>query len=279
MGDSPVPAAIKHLGQNFLIDPNIVRKIISLAELSLKDSVLEIGPGRGILTDALCQSAGRVTAIEIDSRLHTYLTERPTQFQNLTLVLGDAMAYPLEQLPVGTIVVSNLPYYLSTPLLFRLLEQQQRVTRLVLMLQNEVADRLVAKSGSSDYGVLSVMAQYSADITKAFKVSPQCFRPRPDVDSAVVLLRTKGLIAQVRESRDQFAAIVRAAFAHRRKTLVNSLRDQGYDQQHVVAALTALHLSLSIRAENLSLDKFIALTQQIHGSPHSSRLRHLDQLS
>lgn len=279
MGDSPVPAAIKHLGQNFLIDPNIVRKIISLAELSLKDSVLEIGPGRGILTDALCQSAGRVTAIEIDSRLHTYLTERPTQFQNLTLVLGDAMAYPLEQLPVGTIVVSNLPYYLSTPLLFRLLEQQQRVTRLVLMLQNEVADRLVAKSGSSDYGVLSVMAQYSADITKAFKVSPQCFRPRPDVDSAVVLLRTKGLIAQVRESRDQFAAIVRAAFAHRRKTLVNSLRDQGYDQQHVVAALTALHLSLSIRAENLSLDKFIALTQQIHGSPHSSRLRQLDQLS
>jgi len=140
------PTAIKRLGQNFLIDPNIIRKIISLAELSSHDSVLEIGPGRGILTDALCQSAGRVTAIEIDPRLHTYLTERPTQFQNLTLVLGDAMTYPIEHLPPGTIVVSNLPYYLSTPLLFRLLEHQQRITRLVLMLQNEVADRLVAQS-------------------------------------------------------------------------------------------------------------------------------------
>jgi len=270
------PTAIKRLGQNFLIDPNIIRKIISLAELSSHDSVLEIGPGRGILTDALCQSAGRVTAIEIDPRLHTYLTERPTQFQNLTLVLGDAMTYPIEHLPPGTIVVSNLPYYLSTPLLFRLLEHQQRITRLVLMLQNEVADRLVAQSGSSAYGVLSVMAQYSADITKAFKVSPQCFRPRPDVDSAVVLLRTKERTGQTRDNRDQLATIVRAAFAHRRKTLVNSLRDQGYDQKHVVAALTALHLPLSIRAENLSLDEFVALSRQIHGSPHSFRLRQLD---
>jgi 16S rRNA (adenine1518-N6/adenine1519-N6)-dimethyltransferase len=269
VGDSPLPAAIKHLGQNFLIDPNIVRKIITLAELSLNDSVLEIGPGRGILTDALCQSAGRVTAIEIDPRLHSYLSERRTQFQNLTLVLGDAMTYPIEHLPLGTIVVSNLPYYLSTPLLFRLLEQQQRITRLVLMLQNEVADRLVAKSGSSDYGVLSIMAQSSADITKAFKVSPQCFRPRPAVGSAVVLLRIKDRIEQTRDSRDQFATIVRAAFAHRRKTLVNSLRDQGYDQKHVVAALTALHLSPAIRAENLSLEEFIVLTRQIHGSSSS----------
>ena len=276
MSPADPPTAIKRLGQNFLIDPNIIRKIISLAELSSHDSVLEIGPGRGILTDALCQSAGRVTAIEIDPRLHTYLTERPTQFQNLTLVLGDAMTYPIEHLPPGTIVVSNLPYYLSTPLLFRLLEHQQRITRLVLMLQNEVADRLVAQSGSSAYGVLSVMAQYSADITKAFKVSPQCFRPRPDVDSAVVLLRTKERTGQTRDNRDQLATIVRAAFAHRRKTLVNSLRDQGYDQKHVEAALTALHLPLSIRAENLSLDEFIALSRQIHGSPHSFRLRQLD---
>ncbi len=269
VGDSALPAAIKHLGQNFLIDPNIVRKIITLAELSPDDSVLEIGPGRGILTDALCHSAGRVTAIEIDPRLHAYLSERHTQFPNLTLVLGDAMAYPIERLPLGTIVVSNLPYYLSTPILFRLLEQQHRITRFVLMLQNEVADRLVAKSGSSAYGVLSVMAQYSAEITKAFKVSPQCFRPRPDVDSAVVLLRTKNRIEQTRESRDQFSTIVRAAFAHRRKTLVNSLRDQGYDLKIVVAALSALHLSPSIRAENLSLDEFIMLARQIHEPPSS----------
>lgn len=264
MGVSTPPAALKHLGQNFLIDPNIVRKIVALAELSLTDSVLEIGPGRGILTEALCRSAGHVTAIEVDPRLHAYVAERQSQFQNLTLVLGDAMTYPIEQLPIGTIVVSNLPYYLSTPLLFRLLEQAHRIPRLVLMLQNEVADRLVAKSGSSVYGVLSVMAQYSAAITKAFKVSPQCFRPRPDVDSAVVLLRAKDRIGQTREGRDQFTTFVRAAFAHRRKTLVNSLKDQGYDQKQVEAALTALHFSPSIRAETLSLDEFIALTHRIH---------------
>lgn len=266
MGVLPPPTALKHLGQNFLIDPNIVRKIIALAELSLTDNVLEIGPGRGILTEALCRSAGHVTAIEIDPRLHAYVTERQSRFQNLTLVLGDAMTYPIEHLPIGTIVVANLPYYLSTPLLFRLLEQAHRVPRLVLMLQNEVADRLVAKSGSSVYGVLSVMAQYSADITKAFKVSPQCFRPRPDVDSAVVLLRTTDRIEQTREGRDQFATFVKAAFAHRRKTLVNSLKNQGYDSKHVEAALAALHFPPAIRAETLSLDEFVALSDRFHGS-------------
>ena len=263
MGVSP-PAALKHLGQNFLIDPNIVRKIIALAELSATDRVLEIGPGRGILTEALCRSAGHVTAIEVDPRLYAYLSEQQAQFQNLTLVLGDAMTYPVEQLPIGTIVVANLPYCLSTPLLFRLLEHAHRIPRLVLMLQNEVADRLVAKSGRSAYGVLSVMAQYSADITKAFKVSPQCFRPRPDVDSAVVLLRVKDRIEQTREAREQFATFVRAAFAHRRKTLVNSLKDQGYEQKRVEAALTTLRFSLSIRAETLSLDELISLSQHIH---------------
>lgn len=266
MGVLLPPTALKHLGQNFLIDPNIVRKIIALAELSPTDSVLEIGPGRGILTEALCRSAGHVTAIEVDPRLHAYVTERQSRFQNLTLVLGDAMTYPIEHLPIGTIVVANLPYYLSTPLLFRLLEQAHRVPRLVLMLQNEVADRLVAKSGSSVYGVLSVMAQYSADITKAFKVSPQCFRPRPDVDSAVVLLRTTNRMEQTREGRDQFATFVRAAFAHRRKTLVNSLKNQGYDSKHVEAALAVLHFPPSIRAEILSLDEFVALSHRIHGS-------------
>lgn len=264
VGVSPPPVALKHLGQNFLIDPNIVRKIIALAEVSPNDTVLEIGPGRGILTEALCRSVGHVTAIEVDPRLHAFLSEQQSQFQNLTLVLGDAMTYPIDRLPMGTIVVANLPYYLSTPLLFRLLEHAHLIPRLVLMLQNEVADRLVAKSGSSLYGVLSVMAQYSADITKAFKVSPQCFRPRPNVDSAVVLLRVKDPMERTREAREQFATFVRAAFAHRRKTLVNSLKDQGFEQKHVEAALTALHFSLSIRAERLSLNELITLSQHIH---------------
>ncbi|MBH0185348.1 MAG: ribosomal RNA small subunit methyltransferase A, partial [Nitrospira sp.] len=175
------PAAIKRLGQNFLIDPNIVRKIVATAALCSNDSVLEIGPGRGILTETLCRSADRVTAIEVDPRLHAYLSEQHAHYPNLTLILDDAMTYPIDRLPIGTIVVANLPYYLSTPLLFRLLDQRDRFPRMVLMLQDEVADRLVAKPGSSAYGVLSVMAQYAAEISKAFRVSAQCFRPRPEV--------------------------------------------------------------------------------------------------
>ena len=260
------PAAIKRLGQNFLIDPNIIRKIVALAELTTTDTVLEIGPGRGILTEALCHAAGHVTAIEIDPRLYAYLTERPPRSSNLTLVLDDAMTYPIEHLPIGTIVVANLPYYLSTPLLFRLLDQRDRFPRMVLMLQNEVVDRLVAKPDRSDYGVLSVLAQYAAEITKVFRVSAQCFRPRPEVDSAVVLLKTKHQRALDREEEPKFFALVKAAFAHRRKTLVNSLKDQGYEQKAVTAALHSLALSPSTRAEVLSSAQFIELTRRISGT-------------
>ena len=255
------PAAIKRLGQNFLIDPNIVRKIVALAEISLNDHVLEIGPGRGVLTEVLCATAGHVTAVEIDPRLHAYLAERQVELPNLTLVLDDALVYPVENLPVGTIVVANLPYYISTPLLFRLLDQRDRFPRLVLMLQNEVADRLVARPGSSDYGVLSVMAQYAAEITKAFRVSAQCFRPRPEVGSAVVLLRTRERRELSPAEEPKFAALVKAAFAHRRKTLVNSLKDEGYDQIRIAGALERLVLSPSVRAEVLSLEQLIQLTR------------------
>ena len=153
------PPPNKRLGQNFLIDPNIVRKIVALAELGLSDHVLEIGPGRGILTEALCHAAGRVTAVEVDPRLHAYLETRQAELPNVELVCEDALVYSLESLPPGSIVVANLPYYISTPLLFRLLDQRGRFPRLVLMLQAEVADRLVAKPSGPDYGVLSVMAQ------------------------------------------------------------------------------------------------------------------------
>jgi 16S rRNA (adenine1518-N6/adenine1519-N6)-dimethyltransferase len=258
---SSPPSAIKRLGQNFLIDPNIVRKIVSLAALGSKDSVLEIGPGRGILTEALCRAADAVTAVEVDPRLHTYLSERQADLPNLRLVLGDAMTYPLEDVPIGTIVVANLPYYLSTPLLFRLLGQGDRFPRMVLMLQEEVADRLVAKPSTPAYGTLSVMAQYAADITKAFKVSPNCFRPRPEVASAVVLFQTKEGRALSPKEEPSFAELVKSAFAHRRKTLVNSLKDEGYHQEAVLEALRHLALSSTARAESLSVDDFIRLTR------------------
>ena len=261
-----LPPPNKRLGQNFLIDPNIVRKIIALAELQPNDHVLEIGPGRGILTEALCRAAGGVTAVEVDSRLHAYLETRQAELPNVELVCEDALAYPVESLPVGTVVVAYLPYYISTPLLFRLLDQRGRFPRMVLMLQAEVADRLVAKPGGSDYGVLSVMAQYAAEITKSFRVSAQCFRPRPEVASAVVLLRTKERSRLSRQEEVAFRALVKAAFAHRRKTLVNSLKDERYDQKQVTDALNSLSLSPTARAEVLSVGQFIDLTRRMPSS-------------
>ncbi len=262
MGDPNPPPAIKRLGQNFLVDPNIIRKIVALADLTARDRVLEIGPGRGILTDALCRAAAHVTAVEVDRRLHAYLAERHADTPNLTLVLDDALTYPLDRLPAGTIVVANLPYYLSTPILFRLLDHRDRFPRMVLMLQQEVVDRLVAAPGGSAYGVLSVMAQYAADLTKAFRVSAHCFRPRPEVGSAVVLVHRKERTALAGEEEARFAALVRASFAHRRKTLANSLRDEGY-HHGITEALDSLALSPTARAEVLTVSQFVELTRRL----------------
>jgi len=261
----PFPPANKRLGQNFLIDPNIVRKIVSLAEITPETTVLEIGPGRGVLTEALSQAAGHVVAVEIDPLLHRLLQERQANWPNVELVCGDALVYPFERLPAGTVVVANLPYYISTPLMFRLLDCRECFPRMVLMLQNEVADRLVAKPGSADYGVLSVMAQYAAHITKAFKVSAQCFRPRPEVGSAVVLFRRKESQPFGRQEEPGFSVLVKAAFAHRRKTLVNSLRDEGYDHALTARTLNEMDILPTIRAESLSLEQFIELTKRLDG--------------
>ncbi|BCA55689.1 Ribosomal RNA small subunit methyltransferase A [Nitrospira sp. KM1] len=259
---SDFPPANKRLGQNFLIDHNIVRKIVAAADIGQDSTVLEVGPGRGILTEALSAAAGRVVAVEIDPLLCQMLENRQAKWPNVEFICADALSYPLDQLPVGTIVVANLPYYVSTPLLFRLLDARRRFPRLVLMLQEEVVDRLVAKPGGSEYGVLSVMAQYAADIHKSFRVSAQCFRPRPEVGSAVVRLLVRERSGLTAEAEREFRLLVKAAFAHRRKTLINSLRDEGYLVSRATDVLNRLGFPLNARAETLSVSDFIALTGQ-----------------
>jgi 16S rRNA (adenine1518-N6/adenine1519-N6)-dimethyltransferase len=189
--------------------------------------------------------------------------DRHDHTPNLTLVLGDAMTYSFDSLPIGTVVVANLPYYIATPLLFRLLDHRDRFPRLILMLQDEVADRLIAKPGSREYGVLSVLAQYVSVITKAFKVSANCFRPRPEVGSAVVVVRIKEGRELCLDEEPIFTQLVKAAFAHRRKTFVNSLRDEGYDHQLVLEGLRTLELAPTIRAETLSVSQFIELCRHV----------------
>lgn len=257
------PPANKRLGQHFLIDQNIVRKIVAAADLTPEDTVLEVGPGRGILTESLSHAARRVVAIEIDPELYGFLQARQAEWTNVELICADALHYPFETLPAG-VVVANLPYYISTPLLFKFLEHRHRFPRLVLMLQNEVADRLAAKAGDPDYGVLSVMIQYAAEVRKAFKVSANCFRPRPDVGSAVVVLRPRPEEALLsRDEESHFTTVVKAAFAHRRKTLINSLRDEGYEAPTATKAIASMQLSSTVRAETLTLEQFLTLTSRL----------------
>lgn len=261
------PPPLKRLGQNFLIDPNIVRKILHEAAILPHETVFEIGPGRGVLTKPLCSVASQVIAVEIDKKLATYLSSTCHQ-SNLDLHAGDALEFNYHSLPQGTVVVANLPYYVSTPLLFQLLAHRSRISRMVVMLQLEVAKRLAAKPGSRDYGSLSVLTQYCADSRVAFKVPASCFRPRPEVASAVVRL-TMHPDAQENDAIDQhFMQTVRAAFAHRRKTLVNSFRDSGWPTSTIQDALAAVNIDPKRRAETIALQEFIALTHALrHHTP------------
>ena len=175
----------KSWGQHFLIDYNIQRKILDLAGVQPGEHVVEVGPGRGILTKGLLERGASVTAIEIDPHLID-LVRKEIPDPRLDLVSGDALRYPYEEIPGRYKVVANLPYYISTPLLFRFLQERHQIDRMVLMLQKEVAERLAAGVGKKSYGALSVILQFHADIRIAFTVSPTCFRPRPQVGSAVI---------------------------------------------------------------------------------------------
>lgn len=259
---APVPSASrpqKRFGQHFLVDPNIVRKIIDLAALRPTETVLEIGPGRGILTRALCAAARHVIAVEIDPKLVEYLARTLAGYPNLELRTADALEFPYHTLPQGTVVVANLPYYLSTPLLFKLYDAHDRIDRMVLMLQLEVARRLVAKPRTSDYGILTVLTQYWTEPSLAFRVSAHCFHPRPEVDSAVVHFVMRRQRPVHVEDERLFIRIVRAAFAHRRKTVANSLRDEGFPADRTTHALQQAGIAAARRAETLTLEEFSAL--------------------
>ena len=260
---SAAPQPKKRLGQHFLIDQNIVRKIVAVAALQPHETVLEVGPGRGILTRALCGQAGHVLAIEVDRSLGGTLEEALAGCTNVEIRFGDALDHPYETLPPGTVVVANLPYNVSSPLLFRLLHAHHQIDRMVLMMQTEVARRLVAKPGTKDYGILSILAQYRAAPFLAFHVSASCFRPKPAVSSTVVVLPVRREPAVSVVDEPLFIRTVRASFAHRRKTLVNSLRDEGFPSEQILPALEAAGIEPTRRAESLVIAQFAALANAL----------------
>ena len=245
----------KELGQHFLVDENILRVIARLAELGPDDVVLEIGPGLGVLTAFLADRVARVHAVELDRSLVPHLEERLAGRTNVELELGDALALDLAAVaPEATKLVSNLPYNVATPLLVESLDGLPRIERWTVMLQREVADRLFAAPATKAYGAVSVLVQLATERTGFHPVSRAVFRPRPNVDSALVAFRRTAFppdYARVKR-------VVGGAFAHRRKTLPNSLELAGVaERRRAAAALAAIGRPPEIRAEALAPEEFV----------------------
>ena len=259
----------KRWGQHFLCDPGIVRRIVELADVADAPAVLEIGPGLGALTDALVARARRVVLVEIDRGLAARLEERYAGQGHVRVVVGDVLELPLDDVvdaPTAT-VVANLPYNITTPILFRLLELRARLPRAVVMVQREVADRLAARPGGKEWGVLPALVQAFAEVRLAFRVPPGAFVPRPRVDSAVVDVRWSVAPRVDLDDPDSYRAVVRAAFSQRRKMLRNALADlaaaRGLDAGALAAALARAGIEGDVRAERLSTADFARLARAL----------------
>ena len=258
----------KRFGQNFLIDEHVLRKILKAAELTKDDAILEIGPGIGTMTQALSQEAGRVFAVEIDETLIPILQDTLSGCDNVTIINEDALKLDIAGLvsrecPGKKLkVVANLPYYVTTPIIMRLLEEHLPVESMTVMVQKEVAQRMQAGPGTKDYGALSLAVQYYAEPYLAANVPMNCFMPRPNVDSAVLRLRVLPKPSVKVRDPEYLFRLIRAAFSKRRKTLVNCLRNSSelnLGKEQIDAAIRAIGKPESVRGEALTLQEFAAL--------------------
>ena len=248
----------KKLGQNFLIKRGIVDEIVHAAELTVGEPVLEVGPGIGTLTQGLAQSGADVTAIELDRRLLEVLDTTLASYDNVRIIHGDVL-----KLDVPTImnhkpfkVVANLPYYITTPIIMSLLESKLPIERLVVMVQKEVALRMVAKPGTKDYGALSVAVQYYTEPDIVLDVPPKSFLPAPAVTSSVIrcVLRDKPPVDVIDEKL--FFRVVKAGFAQRRKTFANTMRTTGLSKEQIDDILVKANIDGQRRGETFSLQEF-----------------------
>ncbi len=251
----------KRLGQNFLISEQAVNQIVASASLSSQDTVLEIGPGIGTLTQGLAETGARVVAVELDAKLVEVLATTLAGYDNIRVVHGDILKTDIsrEIQAKKYKVVANLPYYITTPIIMTLLERRLPIELLVTMVQKEVAQRMTASPGGKDYGALSVAVQYYTDPELLFDVPPNAFIPAPAVDSSVVrcTVREKPPVDIVDER--QFFRIVKGAFSQRRKTLANALKTTGLSSGHIAAMLEQAQINPMRRGETLSLAEFAAI--------------------
>ncbi|KRM64070.1 16S rRNA (adenine(1518)-N(6)/adenine(1519)-N(6))-dimethyltransferase RsmA [Ligilactobacillus agilis] len=260
----------KSLGQNFLTDINVLKKIVAAAEVSEADDVIEIGPGIGALTEQLAKSAHQVLALEIDDRLLPVLKETLAPYPNVEVIHQDILKANLKELIAEHFdgqhrlkIVANLPYYITTPIIMHLLATELAFDQIVVMMQKEVANRLAAQPGSKDYGSLSIGVQYEMDCQVAFIVPKTVFVPQPKVDSAIISLTKKKAKEYQPQDERFFHQLVRGAFMHRRKSLWNNLQGlygkQAEVKEKLSQALAQVEIEPSVRAERLTIADFVRL--------------------
>jgi 16S rRNA (adenine1518-N6/adenine1519-N6)-dimethyltransferase len=248
--------AKKSLGQNFLKDPHYLKKIVDAAQVGPEDQVLEIGPGLGHLTRVLAARAKKVLALELDERLIPHLQQEFSMLRNVEIVQADAIEYPYESLSPRWKVVANLPYYISTPIIQRLIASRNKFTTLTLMLQQEVAERIASLPGGKAYGYLSVLVQLYAEPRIEFIVPPGAFTPKPEVNSAVITLTIRDHPAVAVMNDNFFVRVVKAAFSQRRKTLRNALKQLDAPAEKLAMVPSKTGIDLSRRAETLTVKEF-----------------------
>lgn len=262
----------KSLGQNFLIDGNIIDKICDGAKITEKDNILEIGPGIGTLTQELCNRANKVVAIEIDNRLIPILEDTLSPYENVDIINDDILNIDLINLVKNRFdnsevkVVANLPYYITTPIIMKLLEDRVKLDSIVVMVQKEVAQRMNASPGGKDYGALSVAVQYYCEPEIIVNVPKTVFMPMPNVDSAVIALKVHKSPRINVDDEVLFFKIVKTAFGKRRKTLSNSLSTGGLgiEKKDIVRILEKLNIDPKRRAETLDIEEFAKITKEIY---------------
>ena len=254
----------KSLGQNFLVDSTVAQEILERAEIVPGGRVLEIGPGKGALTESLLDIAGEVMALEIDPRLCRGLEKKFSSRPGFHLVEGNALKYDFASIGQGFQVVSNLPYYAATHILKRLIHYGKHIHNMTLMLQKEVVNRLTAQPGQKEYGSLSVFIQYQCDVEKVLDVHKSCFDPVPKVNSAVIKVTPLARPKVQVECEKVFYKVVNAAFLHKRKMLKNNLglwRKQ-FHTSHDKIKLAGIDMAR--RGETLSLEEFATIANHIH---------------
>ncbi len=255
----------KRLGQNFLIDNDIVQGIVTAADVKKDDRILEVGPGIGTLTQALAQTGAEITCVELDKRLPEVLAHTLDSYDNVRIIQGDILKVDILEIMGNKPfkVVANLPYYITTPIIMALLEKHLPITDIVVMVQKEVAERMVAQPGGKIYGALSVAVQYYTLPEIALCVPPRSFMPPPEVDSVVVNCKVrKEPIVNLLDEK-VFFKVVKAAFGQRRKTLNNALKSMGIEKEKIALILNEANIETTRRGETLTMEEFAAIANSL----------------